>query len=434
MSAVAVIRISGLNAIEIVNKIFSKNISTAKSHTIHFGTVRDKNKIIDEVLVSIFKNHRSYTGEESVEISCHGSVFIQQRIIHLLIKNGCRSAEPGEFTLRAFRNNKIDLSQAESVADLIASDSVSTHVTAIKQLRGGISKKLSVLRTELIDFASLIELELDFSEEDVEFANKNKLKKLLWKIKNEIEDLINSFEIGNAIKNGIPIVILGAPNVGKSTLLNCLVDDEKAIVSNIPGTTRDLIEDEIFLKGIKFRIVDTAGLRKTTDAIEKLGIEKSIKKAKKSSIIIYIIDPTQNINVQLEGLEKIKKLTESYILTVVNKSDLNTKINPKLKNLVFISAIKNKGIDNLKNTIVKRINSKNKFTDKTTVTNIRHVNELKLTLNEIEIIISGVENNITNDFLSSNIRQSLYHLGVITGEVTNDKILENIFGKFCIGK
>ena len=434
MSAVAVIRISGLNAIEIVNKIFSKNISTAKSHTIHFGTVRDKNKIIDEVLVSIFKNHRSYTGEESVEISCHGSVFIQQRIIHLLIKNGCRSAEPGEFTLRAFRNNKIDLSQAESVADLIASDSVSTHVTAIKQLRGGISKKLSVLRTELIDFASLIELELDFSEEDVEFANKNKLKKLLWKIKNEIEDLINSFEIGNAIKNGIPIVILGAPNVGKSTLLNCLVDDEKAIVSNIPGTTRDLIEDEIFLKGIKFRIVDTAGLRKTTDAIEKLGIEKSIKKAKKSSIIIYIIDPTQNINVQLEGLEKIKKLTESYILTVVNKSDLNTKINPKLKNLVFISAIKNKGIDNLKNTIVKRVNSKNKFTDKTTVTNIRHVNELKLTLNEIEIIISGVENNITNDFLSSNIRQSLYHLGVITGEVTNDKILENIFGKFCIGK
>ena len=434
ISAIAVIRISGLNAIEIVNKIFSKDISKSKSHTIHFGTVRDQNKVIDEVLVSIFKNHRSYTGEESVEISCHGSVFIQQRIIHLLIKNGCRSAEPGEFTLRAFRNNKIDLSQAESVADLIASDSVSTHVTAMKQLRGGISKKLSVLRTELIDFASLIELELDFSEEDVEFANKNKLKQLLWKIKNEIEDLINSFEIGNAIKNGIPIVILGAPNVGKSTLLNCLVEDEKAIVSNIPGTTRDLIEDEIFLKGIKFRIVDTAGLRKTTDVIEKLGIEKSIKKAKKSSIIIYIIDPTQNINVQLEGLEKIKESTKSYIVTVVNKSDLNTKINTKLKDLAYISAIKNKGIDNLKNTIVNRINSKNKFSDKTTITNIRHVNELKLTLDEIDIIISGVENNITNDFLSSNIRQSLYHLGIITGEVTNDKILENIFGKFCIGK
>ena len=433
MSAIAAIRISGAKAITITNSIFSKDIRDAKSHTIHFGTILDNTDVVDEVLISIFKGEKSFTGEESVEISCHGSVYIQNKIIQLLIGKGCRTASAGEFTMRAFKNGKLDLSQAESVADLIASESEAAHQTALRQLRGGFSSKLQNLRTKLIDFASLIELELDFSEEDVEFADRKQFEDLLEEIKVELEKLIESFKLGNVIKNGIPVAILGAPNVGKSTLLNCLLNEEKAIVSDIAGTTRDAIEDELNIKGFKFRFIDTAGIRETNDTIENLGIKKTMEKAAIAHVVLFLIDANSNISNQLEDLNKVKDKLKDKLLVVVNKIDLNA-VKEDLKHAIFISAKNNEGIETLKERLLTFVNTKELSNNETIVTNLRHYEELQLTLHEINTIINGLHKGISGDFLAINIRQALFHLGSITGEVTTDTLLGNIFGKFCIGK
>ena len=433
MSAIAAIRISGAKAITITNSIFSKDIRDARSHTIHFGAILDNTDVVDEVLISIFKGEKSFTGEESVEISCHGSVYIQNKIIQLLIGKGCRTASAGEFTMRAFKNGKLDLSQAESVADLIASESEAAHQTALRQLRGGFSSKLQNLRTKLIDFASLIELELDFSEEDVEFADRKQFEDLLEEIKVELEKLIESFKLGNVIKNGIPVAILGAPNVGKSTLLNCLLNEEKAIVSDIAGTTRDAIEDELNIKGFKFRFIDTAGIRETNDTIENLGIKKTMEKAAIAHVVLFLIDANSNISNQLEELNKVKDKLKDKLLVVVNKIDLNA-VKEDLNHAIFISAKNNEGVETLKERLLTFVNTKELSNNETIVTNLRHYEELQLTLHEINTIINGLHKGISGDFLAINIRKALFHLGSITGEVTTDTLLGNIFGKFCIGK
>lgn len=433
MSAIAVIRISGDKAIEIVNSVFSKNITSAITHSIHFGTINKYNDIIDEVLVSIFKDTKSFTGEESVEISCHGSVYIQNKIVQLLIEKGCRTATAGEFTMRAFKNGKLDLSQAESVADLIESESAAAHKTAMHQLRGGFSNQLQGLRTQLIDFASLIELELDFAEEDVEFADRTKFLELLSEIQKTLSKLIESFSLGNVIKNGIPVAILGSPNVGKSTLLNCLLNEDKAIVSDIAGTTRDAIEDTLIIGGFNFRFIDTAGIRNTKDTIENLGIKKSLDKANQSKIILFLLDTTQNISDQITELEKVKKQHSEKILIVQNKTDVS-ETSLEMKNVISISAKSGRGIDHLKKELLSFVNTYSISDNESIVTNLRHFEELQHTLNEIEEVIKGMEIGISGDFLSVNIRQALFHLGSITGEVTTDTLLGNIFGKFCIGK
>jgi tRNA modification GTPase len=434
LSAIAILRLSGKEAIKITNTVFSKDISASKSHTIHFGTISDGHKIIDEVLVSIFKDGKSYTGEETVEISCHGSNFIQNKLLQLFIAEGCRMATAGEFTMRAFRNGQLDLSQAESVADLIASESEASHQTALKQLRGGFSNKLHELRKKLIDFASLIELELDFSEEEVEFADRKQFETLLAAIKEELEKLVKSFELGNVIKNGIPVAIVGAPNVGKSTLLNTLLNEDKAIVSDIAGTTRDAIEDELNIEGFKFRFIDTAGIRETTDNIENLGIKKSLEKAGIANIILFLIDADADLDNQLLELEKIKTIAGDKLLLVINKIDLNPEIKDNFKDALFISAKKDEGIEILKERLLTFVNTEQLSNNETIVTNLRHYEELQLTLHEINSIINGLNSGLTGDFLAINIRQSLFHLGSITGEVTTDTLLGNIFGKFCIGK
>ena len=433
ISAIAIIRISGKDAIRITNNIFSKNLEKVKSHTIHLGDIKDGEDIIDEILISIFKENKSYTGEETIEISCHGSNYIQNKILRLLINNGCRMANAGEFTLRAFKNGKIDLSQAESVADLIASDSKSEQQVAIKQLKGGFSNKLKELRNKLIDFASLIELELDFSEEDVEFADRNKFYNLLTEIKNEISYLLESFNLGNVIKNGIPVSIIGPPNVGKSTLLNSLLNDDRAIVSEIAGTTRDTIEDKLIINGINFRFIDTAGIRNTKDKIENLGIKRTFDKAKKSEIILYLIDASKEIEKQIKNLEKIQKDNPGKYIVIINKIDVNGNIK-NIKDAIYISAKKEIGIDKLKEKLIDLTNQSKLSNNETIVTNIRHYEELTLTLQEINSIIEGLDNNISGEFLSINIRQALLHIGSITGEISNDTLLGNIFSKFCIGK
>ncbi|MAU36841.1 MAG: tRNA uridine-5-carboxymethylaminomethyl(34) synthesis GTPase MnmE [Flavobacteriales bacterium] len=434
MSAIAVIRISGKHAISISNSIFSKNINNFKSHTIHFGNITDQKRIVDEVLLSIFKDNNSFTGEESVEISCHGSIYIQKTIIQLLIKKGCRMASPGEFTMRAFKNGKLDLSQAESISDLISSESSREHQTALQNLKGGFSSDLQELRKQLINFASLVELELDFSEEDVEFANREEFENLLKLIKSKIENLIESFKLGNVIKQGISVAILGSPNVGKSTLLNCLLNEEKAIVSNIAGTTRDSIEDEMNIDGYKFRFIDTAGIRETSDTIENLGINKTLDKAENSNITLYVLDANTDISNQLKELDKLEDKIKKKTLIVVNKIDLKSITQKKLDNAIYISAKDNKGIETLKKKLLTYIDTKKLSNNETIITNLRHYDELQLTLHEINTIIEGLKNGVTGDFLAINIREALVHLGSITGEITSDTLLGNIFGKFCIGK
>jgi len=434
MSAIALIRISGYDSIKITNKIFSKNLNEKESHTVHFGNIIDNNNIIDEVIITIFHKNQSFTGEETVEISCHGSKYIQNKILELLINNGVRMANPGEYTMKAFQNGKLDLSQAESIADLIESESEAAHKTAIQHLRGGFSKKLKLLRQKLIDFASLIELELDFSEEDVEFANRDQLNNLLNELQKEISILIDSFKIGNVIKNGIPVAILGAPNVGKSTLLNVLLNEEKAIVSDIAGTTRDSIEDEIIIQGYNFRFIDTAGIRKTDDKIENLGIDRTIAHAKKSSIIIYLIDASKNIENQITNINNLNKEDIGKIIKVINKIDVVSDIKLKREDCIYISAKENSGIDKLKNKIFDFTNINALDNNNTIITNQRHYEQLKNTLSELEIVIEGLNNGLSGDLLAVNIKKSLFHLGLITGEVSTDDLLSNIFGKFCIGK
>ena len=431
-SAIAVVRVTGDNAIKFTNSIFSKNLINVSSHSIHYGDIIENNEIIDEVLISVFKKNNSFTGEETTEISCHGSIYIQEKIIQSLVSSGCRLAKPGEFSMRAFKNGKIDLSQAESIADLISSKSKAEQQVAIQQLKGGVSNQLKILRTQLIDFASLIELELDFSEEDVEFADRNKLKNLLYDIKNEIELLIDSFKTGNAIKNGIPVTIIGSPNAGKSTLLNSLLNEDKAIVSEIAGTTRDIIEDKLIINGVMFRFIDTAGIRKTDNKIENIGIDKAIEKMNKSNIIIQLIDSTDNVDKQIKKLNKLSNNTIASKIIAINKIDI--KNNTSVDKAIYLSAKKNIGIDTLKEKLIE-LSSINKLSNQTTIiTNTRHLQELKKTREEVNLIISALDNNISSEFIASNIREALNHLGSITGEITNDTLLKNIFSKFCIGK
>ena len=431
-SAIAVIRVTGDNAIKFTNSIFSKNLINVSSHSIHYGDIIENNEIIDEVLVSVFKKNNSFTGEETTEISCHGSIYIQEKIIQSLLSSGCRLAKAGEFSMRAFKNGKIDLSQAESIADLISSKSKAEQQVAIQQLKGGVSNQLKILRTQLIDFASLIELELDFSEEDVEFADRNKLKNLLFDIKNEIELLIDSFKTGNAIKNGIPVTIIGSPNAGKSTLLNSILNEDKAIVSEIAGTTRDIIEDKLIINGVMFRFIDTAGIRKTDNKIENIGIDKAIENMNKSNIIIQLIDSTENVDKQIKKLNKLSNNSIASKIIAINKIDI--KNNTSVDKAIYLSAKKNIGIDTLKEKLIE-LSSINKLSNQTTIiTNTRHLQELKKTREEVNLIISALDNNISSEFIASNIREALNHLGSITGNITNDTLLKNIFSKFCIGK
>ncbi|WP_207422619.1 tRNA uridine-5-carboxymethylaminomethyl(34) synthesis GTPase MnmE [Desertivirga brevis] len=435
--AIAVIRLSGPEAISITNRVFKgKDLSKQATHTIHFGTIRDGETILDEVLVSLFVAPQSYTKENVVEISTHGSMYIIESIIKLMVRNGARAAKPGEFTLRAFLNGGLDLSQAEAVADLIASNSAASHQVALQQMRGGFSNELKQLREQLINFASLIELELDFSEEDVEFANRDQLKQLILTITNVIHKLIRSFEQGNVMKNGVPAVIAGKPNVGKSTLLNALLNEERAIVSDIAGTTRDTIEDELTIGGVLFRFIDTAGIRQTEDLIEAKGVERTLEKMKQAKLIIYLVDPLQNlqdINKQVEELSELQIPT----VIVVNKSDLlspQQQIELAMLDPLYISAKNNLGIEELKGEILRKVNLHSINTDDVLVTNVRHLEALQRTQDSLEKVLYGIDNPVTSDFLAMDIKQALYYLGEITGTVTTDDLLDNIFSKFCIGK
>ncbi len=440
--AIAIIRLSGKEAItiatEIFNSISGKELLKQKSHTVHLGNIVDGSRIIDEVLATVFKNPNSYTGENVVEFSCHGSSYIQQEIIQLLLRKGCRMATAGEFTLQAFLNGKMDLSQAEAVADLIASDSKASHQLAIQQMRGGFSTEIEELRIQLLNFASLIELELDFSEEDVEFANREEFQKLIKKITTLLKKLIDSFATGNVLKNGIPVAIVGRPNSGKSTLLNSLLNEERAIVSNIAGTTRDTIEDEITIGGIRFRFIDTAGLRDTTDEIEKIGVERALEKLEKSSIYIYLFDSTEMSVVEVKK-ELDSFTTNSKQLIVANKIDKASKeevsaINNSDLPFLTISAKNKDSLDVLSNSLLDIAGIEALDSNQLMVTNSRHYDVLIKSLEEISKVQEGIDNHLTGDLLAIDLRQALYFLGEITGQVSNDDLLGNIFANFCIGK
>ena len=449
--AIAIIRLSGKDAISIAAEVFQsvsgKNIAVQKTHTIHLGHIMDGAKTYDQVLLSIFKGPNSYTGENVVEISCHGSVFIQQQIIQLLLRKGAKMAQAGEFTLRAFLNGKLDLSQAEAVADLIASDNEASHQIAMQQMRGGFSNEIAKLREELLNFASLIELELDFAEEDVAFADRTAFNELVTRIEFVLKRLIDSFAVGNVIKNGIPVAIVGEPNVGKSTLLNALLNEERAIVSDIAGTTRDTIEDELVIDGIGFRFIDTAGIRETKDVVESIGIQKTFEKIEQAQVVILLLDAKE---LQISGLkfqveiEKIKnKFPQKPLVVILNKVDLLSineveTIRQELETLNLkletISAKKKTGIDELKNTLLSFVNTGALRNNETIVTNTRHYDSLLKALEEIQKVKWGLDAGISSDLMAIDIRSALYFFGEITGEVTNDELLGNIFANFCIGK
>ena len=442
IGAISVIRISGKDAFKISDKLFfkknKKKILSFESHTVHLGVIRCDEKEIDEVLLTVFKTPHSYTGENVVEISCHGSTYIQQEIINVFIKQGVRLANPGEFTLRAFLNGKMDLSQAEAVADLINSENEGSHRLAIKQMKKGFSSELVKLRSELIDFVSLIELELDFSEEDIEFADKKEFKSLIINIKSKLELLIESFNSGNVLKNGVAVAIVGKPNAGKSSLLNTLASDDKAIVSDIPGTTRDSIENTVNIKGIKFRFIDTAGLRETADKIETKGIEKTKDQIQRANILIYLFDVNDITEVEFtESLNQFKR-NDLKILLVRNKIDLKNndeKLLKKLKKLglIEISAIDKISVNKLKNVLTESINLRETNVN-TIISNSRHLSALNEALESINSVTLGIDNNLSGDLLSTDIKKCIESIGKITGEVTNDDILGNIFSNFCIGK
>ncbi len=447
--AIAVIRLSGANAIAIAAEVFEsvsgKDITKQKTHTIHLGHIVDGTKVYDQVLLSIFKGPNSYTGENVVEISCHGSVFIQQQIIQLLLRKGAKMAHAGEFTLRAFLNAKLDLSQAEAVADLISSDNEASHQIAMQQMRGGFSNEIAKLREELLNFASLIELELDFAEEDVEFADRTAFYELLTRIEFVLKRLIDSFAVGNVIKNGIPVAIVGEPNVGKSTLLNALLNEERAIVSDIAGTTRDTIEDELVIDGIGFRFIDTAGIRETKDVVESIGIQKTFEKIEQAQVVLFILDGSGMLEAgSLEAVKvEIERIKNQYpqkaLLTLINKKDLLpealiTEFNSNIENLILISAKNKEGIEDLKNQLLSFVNTGALRNNETIVTNTRHYDSLLKALEEIQKVRFGLDNNISSDFMAIDIRQALFHFGEITGQVSNDELLGNIFANFCIGK
>jgi len=450
IGGIAVIRVSGNEAISLCDQVFQPKNKAIRfvdqvANTVVFGSVvDDAGETIDDVLVSLFRAPHSFTGEDVVEISCHGSAFIQQQILHLLIEKGCRLAMPGEFTQRAFLNSKMDLAQAEAVADLIASGSAASHRMAMNQMRGGFSNKLTNLRTQLLDFVSLVELELDFSEEDVEFADRTQLKELALEIENHISTLADSFRVGNALKNGIPVALVGETNVGKSTLLNLLLNEDKAIVSDIHGTTRDTIEDIVNVRGIAFRFIDTAGIRNTTDTIESMGIERTFRKIEQASIVLWILDCTQ-LSEHIEWLtEKIEKKADGKkVIMIFNKID---KITPEEREVlsqlfsqfecerIFISAKNKINIQQLEEALVRASQIPEINPGDVVVSNIRHYEALRQALLAIQRVIENIENGLSGDFLSQDIRECMFYLGEITGQISNDEILGNIFGKFCIGK
>lgn len=446
--AIAVIRVSGKDAIGICAPLFrsvrGKDLNQQKSHTIHLGHILDGERVLDEVLVSLFKGTNSYTGESTVEISCHGSSYIQQEIIQLLLRKGCRAANAGEFTLRAFINGKLDLSQAEAVADLIASDSEASHQIAMQQMRGGFSNEIKKLRDELLNFASLIELELDFAEEDVEFANRTQFQDLISRITKVLKRLIDSFAVGNVIKNGIPVAIVGEPNVGKSTLLNALLNEERAIVSDIAGTTRDTIEDEINIGGISFRFIDTAGIRDTKDVVESIGIKKTFEKIEQAQVVIYLVDSSELTTNSLKQLKtEIGKIKNKYpqkpLIVVANKvdklnDDQTSTLQSEIENIHLLSAKQNMGVEELQNKLLEFVNTGALRNDETIVTNSRHYDALLKALEEIQKVQYGIDNGLSGDLMAIDIRQALYHFGEITGEITSDDLLGNIFANFCIGK
>ncbi|MES2811083.1 MAG: tRNA uridine-5-carboxymethylaminomethyl(34) synthesis GTPase MnmE [Bacteroidota bacterium] len=451
--AIAVIRISGQEAITIASEVFQsihqKDITKQKSHTLHLGHIVDGTKILDQVLLSIFKGTNSYTGENTIEISCHGSTFIQQQIIQLLLRKGCRMAQAGEFTLRSFLNGKMDLSQAEAVADLISSDNEAAHQIAMNQMRGGFSNEIAKLREELLNFASLIELELDFAEEDVEFADRSQFNELLNRIEFVLKRLIDSFAVGNVIKNGIPVAIVGEPNVGKSTLLNALLNEERAIVSDIAGTTRDTIEDELVIDGIGFRFIDTAGIRETKDVVESIGIQKTFEKIEQAQVVLFLIDSlqliTDNENMVKIEIEKIRnQFPLKPLIVVSNKVDkLNQEQRVQFDKqlsiidyplLIEISAKENIGIEDLKNQLLSFVNTGALRNNETIITNTRHYDSLLKALEEIQKVKYGMQTNLPSDLMAIDIKQALYYFGEITGQVSNDELLGNIFANFCIGK
>ena len=452
VGAIGLIRISGNEALSIVSKISSKNLVGKESHTAHFATIKNKlGEIIDEVLITIFSKGKSFTGEEIAEIGCHGSPFIQQQIIQLLLDNGCRMAEPGEFTMRAFMNGKMDLSQAEAVADLIASQSRNAHNIAMKQMRGGFSNELKDIREKLINFASLIELELDFGEEDVQFADRTQLNKMVNDVLLYIGRLAKSFELGNAIKNGVPVAIVGAPNTGKSTLLNTLLGEDRAIVSNIEGTTRDVIEETLNINGILFRLIDTAGIREGAETIEAMGIERSLDKIKSAQIVLVMSDYSEEGS-KAEGhasmdtktaAQWVNDLQTQYpdkkFLLIGNKADLRN-ISESVSTLIStstfiaISAKEGKGIDELRSWMETQVLGNFDLANETIVSNVRHFDALTKTEASLQSAKDGLESDVSSDFVAMDIRQAMYQLGSITGDISSDEILGNIFSRFCIGK
>ena len=453
-AAIAVIRISGKDAFKICSKIFKKkdlsagkagskvtDVSRFVSHSAHFGEIVHKSIPIDEVVLTIFKAPNSYTGENIAEISCHGSQYIQEKILQLLVKEGARLATPGEFTFRAFLNDKFDLSQAEAVADLIASHSATSHHIAMQQMRGGFSTKIKVLRENLVNFASLVELELDFSEENVEFASKDELKKLVRSLQNIITKLIRSFELGNVIKNGVPVCIAGRPNSGKSTLLNSLLDEDRAIVSDIPGTTRDTVEDEIVIEGVRFRFIDTAGLRNSSDTIESAGIERTYKAMKNASVIIYLFDIHELSSSDLhKELDELKKhIGNAELILAGNKIDkedveYTKKEFAAFKDMFFISAKEKHNLEELKTRLIDIFDEKSNDIPETIITNTRHVTALQASSDALNKVSEGLDKKLSGELIASDIRTALYQMGLITGEVSTDDLLQNIFSKFCIGK
>ncbi|MEM6767857.1 MAG: tRNA uridine-5-carboxymethylaminomethyl(34) synthesis GTPase MnmE [Bacteroidota bacterium] len=439
IGAIGIIRISGDQAISISDQVFSKDLLKAEGYSLHYGSILKGEEVLDEVVLSVFKKPRSFTKEDVVEISCHGSTYILQEVIQLLIEKGARPALAGEFTQRAYLNGAMDLAQAEAVADLIASSSAASHKMALRQMRGGISNELQALRVELLNFTSLIELELDFSEEDVQFADRQQLDDLVERIRQKLESLISSFRLGNAIKQGVPTVIMGKPNAGKSTLLNTLLNENRAIVSDIPGTTRDVIEDRIIIEGIEFRLMDTAGVRETQDVIEAEGVRRTLSLAEQANLLIYIYDLSTDSIPDAEAYLSGLNLAEgSQIMILANKEDLldtqpdlSTSSYPTL----MFSAKEKTQIDQLKQMMLTAVqNFSTVSPDQTLISNSRHLHALQQALTAIQDVQAGLLNGLTGDLLSIDIRTVLHHIGEITGEITNDEVLGNIFSKFCIGK
>ena len=440
--AISIIRVTGNVVHKVLEKIFipkvkRKKYSDLEIHKNYLGIIQDKDEIIDEVIISKLEKPNSFTGEDMVEIFCHGSIYIQNRIMELLSDKGVRAANAGEFSLRSYMNGKMDLIQAEGISDLISSNSKTSHKIAINQMRGGVSSEIKKMRDELLNLTSLIELELDFSEEDVEFASRDKFLSLLNNVEIFISDLVDSFKYGNALKDGIPVSIVGAPNVGKSTLLNSILNEDKAITSPIAGTTRDIIEDTFNIKGKLFRFIDTAGIRKTDDEIEKIGISRTLESIDKSEIILYLIDSTicdKDIEIEINELNKLKKkYEEKSIILIFTKADLVKKqIKRSELNPILINTKEQKDVNYLKNKIIEKLNQN--FSNKLIITNSRHYSALSLAKKEINNVKEGLKNNIPSDLLTVDLKQVLYHLGEVTGEVTNDEVLSNIFSRFCIGK